>query len=616
MKQSSVMGFVLFIGLAGCAAAWILLPTLQGPVQAVESAAAVPIERARRLLHQYDARLPYQSAVIDELRASGASLEDPDNLSEESLDEYQQIHERLWAAFQPMQWGERPMQARANYGATQQQMRQGAEDRLTLLSQNDALLNEASSAIDEALSVASGAATGRDLSEALRLKSIILFYQGMAESTRASVAREELAPLRMELATLADEADDLTGSITLTDKSGIAADIEKAKAEADAAKRAVAEHQQVLAGLDRSLADIRQRIASLDAKRAQAKANLERLEIQGLDFSLENAADAYASEYLNAARAYREAHRQIHNLTTGYFPRARIDASGDFLTGRYLEDGSPFNLTIERGLNHLEHERSVASKVLGEREHALREWRTASDRLDSLRANFATEESNARNRLAEIRTEADNLLDALDSAESTALNLEDAALAKFDQAARAAGDAASAAARWVSDAQQRTQSMPMQSQDRSAFKPRSDDRWIGGFILAQAADARLARAWIFQSRYTSATQNAVLLDRLVSLTGLDASLVAAERDAANDAREAGVEEVKLAMADLERAHRDAEGHWTLVAQAGSTQYLMTLFGDSSYLPDTIATYRKAVESREDLPAAQPIVSRLKALETR
>ena len=71
-----------------------------------------------------------------------------------------------------------------------------------------------------------------------------------------------------------------------------------------------------------------------------------------------------------------------------------------------------------------------------------------------------------------------------------------------------------------------------------------------------------------------------------------------------------------AMAVLQEAHADADRHWTITAQAGGANYLLSLFGHPSYLDEAIEAYRKAVQGREDSRIAGKFVTRLRQLEGR
>src|SRR3970282_74310 len=103
----------------------------------------------------------------------------------------------------------------------------------------------------------------------------------------------------------------------------------------------------------------------------------------------------------------------------------------------------------------------------------------------------------------------------------------------------------------------------------------------------------LARAWIFCDRYSAYSQTAALLSDYAESLALGEADAAAEKEKADNARTAGVDQVKQAMPLLEKAHKDAEKHWTVVAQAAGTEYLLALLGDPAYVTESIESYRKA-----------------------
>ena len=90
--------------------------------------------------------------------------------------------------------------------------------------------------------------------------------------------------------------------------------------------------------------------------------------------------------------------------------------------------------------------------------------------------------------------------------------------------------------------------------------------------------------------------------------------IESERVKANEAHDAGVDEIEQAMEILQRAHRKTERHWTVVAHAAGTTYLLALFGHEDYADDAVEAYRDAVSGREDEEYARTFVARLNRLE--
>ena len=160
MKQTTWIGVSLIVAAVLFGVEAMIVPSLQGSAQAVEADVAVRLERARRLLHQYQPFLAYHASLVDGLPVDDEDSVDPLNLSDEAADDYQDRHSAMWEAFQPMDWQDQPRSVRASYGDVNSQISQGLAGRDAFLDQNDLLLVQADAAIGEALAVSSGDVSG------------------------------------------------------------------------------------------------------------------------------------------------------------------------------------------------------------------------------------------------------------------------------------------------------------------------------------------------------------------------------------------------------------------------------------------------------------------------
>ena len=615
MKQTTWIAAALGVAGALLGVEVVLLPSLQGAEHAVEADVAVRLERARRLLHAYQPFLAYNAAVLDGLPVEGDG--GIDDLSDQAVDEYQERHGALWAAYQPTAWEEDPPRAvRPSYGGIEAQIRQGVAGREAFIKENDRLLAEARTAIDEALAVSSGDASGRSSAEANRLRAMIEFYGGVAERLPAAQLRAQAGEYQRKLAALAGEAIDLTGLRQSSETTEIDAEIARITGWLGEAQAALTERQNNLATLGERIAALRGRIDDARRRQDRARTHMERLREKGLDYALANPTAEFADRMAEQDRVFREAMREVQSLEAGSYPFARIDASADFLTGRYLENGSPVNLTIERGLRYYDDERVVAADAVARHRARIDDLRADAARLEAVRdAQRATHEDALR-RLEELRPTVVQTFDELNRVDAEAFAVEESALRGLDRSARTSGEAARLVSRWIDSGRTATQGLAPEAMQRSAFQPRSDDEWMGGFIAAQGADAHLIRAWIFYDRFRSANRTVAVLDRLPESVRSAEIDVETERAKAVQARQAGMEEIQSAMRIVEGAHRDAERHWSLVAQGASTAYLLALFGDASFTNEAIEGYRSALKGREDQPYAQRLAARLRSLEKR
>jgi len=619
VKPEKITAIAFAAAIGACGVAWLVLPSLQAAQRKVDAEASLHVERARRMLHQYNADLAYRALVLEQLRDAQVDVDiaDPKALAEESGDEYQEQHAGLWAAFEPKDWTQDPPRAvKPNYGNLAGQIRDGVKARSALIAENGKLLKDAFNEVEQAVSAASGGASAGSPFEANRLKGVIQYHRGLAERVRASLKREEAESYRRRLVELANRAVEWASSKTLVADSGIDEQIRLVMEKAAQAEGQLNEDRQALAALDATIHDLEGRLAAAQSRADQARAIMEKLERDGVDFSDPHGADAFGKRLTEQDTAYRDALREVQSLEAGRLPKADIDASGDFLKGRYLENGSPTDLTVEHGLAYYRNERAVlAGKVEGE-ERAQADFRSDIARLDGIKAGNQASQTDAMQRIAETAPLATEAYDELNRVESEAEAIEDGALKLLDQSVSASQQAAGGVDSWTGDARQRTQNLKLETKERSAYGARENDDWMGGYIAAQAADARLAKAWIQYDRFLASSQNAEVLALVTKTLGLKEADPESERTKSAEARDAGIEEVTKAMEVLEKAYRKADKHWTIAAQAAGTTYLLVLFGQTDYVADTIEGYHNALKGRETEKYTEKLAARVKRLESR
>lgn len=616
MSKNLIAVIASVAAVAVCAAAWFLLPGLQDPQRSVDVQAAVHVERARRLLYEYNAALGYESIVAGQLEELGIEA-DADDIADALADEYQQVHSEMWEDYRPNdQVGGRLSPARANYGNVSTQIRKGLDAHDLYVDQNDQLLEDALAAVGRALSVTVGDASSRSYAEAIRLKGVILYHKGMARRIEALLRRREGDPYRRELMALAILAQEAQAAKTFVADSEIEERIAELKVKVAELKAIIQADREALTSLDGTIGDLDARFAEAKSRRGEARTAMERLRAEGLDFSDPNAADSFRSRYLELDRAYRKAARETHELEHGTYPTARIDLSGDFLTGRYVEEDPSSEPAITFGLASYLRERTALAARFEGNESALADVRAGVERLVGMRRSYEAHQAQALASIKESESAAIEVFEELSRIDSEAFVVEDEALDLLDQAAGAFESASRNADQWIQKAALRVQALSPEAKNRSAFQPRTTSRWMGGNMVAQVADARLAEAWVHYDRFDTYGQNADILAVVTKTLELTEADVDAERIKATEAHDAGVAVVEEAMAVLETAHRKADGHWTITAQAAGTTYMLALFGHEDYTADAIEAYRSAVRGREDRSFAEPFVKRLARLENR
>lgn len=616
-NKLAVIAFAAVIGVS--AAAWLFLPSLQAAQRKVDAEASLRLERARRLLHSYNAGLAYRGLILDQLRdiEVDVDISDPQALAEDAGDEYQERHTDLWTAFEPRNWNnDPPRPVKPSYGNVGGQIRDGIKGRTALVTENSKLLKNALAEIEKAISITSGAASASSHFEANRLRGVIQYHRGLAERIRAGLKRAEAERYRRRLVELANRGLEWDSSRTLVADSGIDEQIDRVKQKAAQAEGELNDDRKALAALDTTIADLEKRLNVAQSRADLARAAMEKLERDGVNFTDPQGAEDFAKRMTEQDSAYREALREAQSLEAGGLPKADIDASGDFLKGRYLENGSAADLTIEHGLTYYRNERVVLAAKVESEQKGLADFRADLSRLEGIKGASQAAQSDALQRMAEAGPLAAETYDELNRVESEAVAIEDAALKLLDQSVSASQQAAGAVDEWTSQAREHTRNLSPEAKERSAFNARENDDWMGGHIAAQAADARLAKAWIHYDRFLSATQNADVLALATNTFGLKEADPESEIAKASEARDAGVEEVTKAVEVLEKAHRRTEKHWTLAAQAAGTTYLLALFGQTDYVADAIEGYRNALKNRDTEKYTEKLTARLKRLESR
>ena len=624
MKQNLVVGIASIAALAVCGVGWLILPSLQGAQRTVDTEASVELERARRLLDQYDAGLVFKSLLLDRLAESGVDVdvEDPDELLDVATDEYQEEHGRLWDIHQPYDYRHpqpygyrpnRPAEAQPSYGNLTRQVRDGIQAREELITDNEGLLDEALEAVDAALSIRRGKGSSAAHAEANRLKGTILLHMGLSQQLYADSLRREAYPYRYELAGYGIHGAQAAAIETLVDDTGIDKQISLLQENNAEAEAKLAEDRKTLQGLEQTISDLEARLSAVRARRDEAAKALERIKREGIDFSNPNAAEGFAAGLLEQDRIYREADREAKSLEYGSYANAEIDGSGDYLSGTYAQIGSTATPTVEYGLVHYRYERDAADAALREDERALTDLRSDIDRLKGIKRTYEDDRAQALSRIAEARGKAGELYSELNRIESEAFAVEEDALELFDRSVTAIRQAATSAGQWVTDADEAAQGLSSDASNRSAFGKRLESGWMEGHIAAQQADARLAKAWVYYRRYRAYSQSTTILADVaepLELTEADAEAVA---EKARQAHDLGVQEISEAVNALKGAHRSAGRHWTFVAQQAGANNLLALFGHPEYLEDAIQAYDNAVKGREDEKYSEKFVTRLRRL---
>lgn len=618
MKSQSLVLAAMVGGFVVAGATWFAAPMLASGSRQVSQEAGLHVERARRILHEYNAQVAYGALVRDQLRGIDfdVDIEDTGAIEDDGAKTYEEIHGQLWEAFTPTNWSANPRRASASYGDIVGQVRDGVRTRDDLADENAAILDEALAEANAAIAVSSGEATGRDYAEAHRLKAVALYHKGLTERLRAVKVRADAEVVRQELLALTRDVVSTASGRTLTVDSKIDDRIAEVEGAIEEGQARLLQYETAVAGVDAEIAGFESRLLDAKTKAGVAFDEMQRMQNTGVDFTDPAGATVFTNKLMALADAYGIAVREAHIIEFGGYPNAEIDYSGDYIRGRYVQDGSPDNVTMTRGLTHAQQRRSIlASKVQREKD-GLQGLRDDLTLLDGKKGFYQRMEVAATATIDETGPIANQAYDELNQLEAEAVAIEDLAIGFLDQSVSSSKQAANVAGRWSSDASSALSSISAEAKMNSAMQARSDDQWIVGYNNAQVADAQLAKAAIYLSRYKESTRTASVLATVTGSIDLSEVDVEAERSKAAGAREAGVEAVTEAAAILERAHRTTGRHWTLVAQAATANEVLVQFGLGDYVADALTGYRNAIKGREGEAFSKPFADRIRRLEDR
>jgi uncharacterized small protein (DUF1192 family) len=618
VKSNAIVLAAMVGGVVVAGATWFVAPMLAPPSRKVASEAGLHVERGRRILHEYNAQLAYGALVRNQLRNIDfdVDLEDTSAIEDEGSETYEEIHGQLWDAFKPTNWGPNPRQASANYGNIVGQARRGVQTRDDLVKENARLLDDALAEANAAIAVTSGDATGRDYAEAHRLRAVALYHKALTERLRSAKTRADAEQVRQELLTLTRDVVAVTSSKTLTADSKVDERIATVQNEIEKGEARLSQYEKSVAAVDAEIKAFEERLADASSKASVAFNEMQRMQNEGVDFTDAAGSTVFTNKLMALADAYGIAVREAHIIEFGGYPDAEIDYTGDYIRGRYVQGGSPDNVTMTLGLTHAQQRRGILAAKVQREMNARQGLRDDLALLEKRKASYEQMEMAATKTVDETTPIANEAYDELNQIEAEAVAIEDSALAFLDKSMAASKQAAGVSGRWASDASSKLSSVSAEAQGNSALKARSDDQWIAGFNNAQVADAQLAKAAIYLSRYKESTRTASVLGTVVGAIKLNEVDVAAEKEKASEAREAGVAAVTDAASILERAHRTTGRHWTLVAQAATANEMLVQFGLGDYVADALAGYRNAIKGREDESFSKPFADRIRRLEDR
>lgn len=599
---------VVLFGVAGIG--FLLAPSLQDDQRSADAQASRSVEAGRRELAAYSANLDRVAQLRDDL-APRVDLDVADAARaerDEFLAFYEDERDALAEAF-GLTGDRRPS------GPPMTQIREGIAAAKEFIVENEDRLKEAMRNAEAALSVQEGDASTAGHGGANRLKGLVLRAQGQAAARWAADVRTRAVPLETRILSLADQAQVIAAQTRLVAESGIEKNIAALTEELAQRIKSADAARAELSTLDERIATMERELAQAQAAAAAAREKMETLEQRGIDFSDPRGFEKFEQAHNAAAADYRSALKAAHAVEHGTLPKAELDASGDPLHGRYLENGSDQSRTPAMGLDYYRAERIRLAEGVRHGDDSVEMARGDLQRMKDTLADYQRRQQASTEQLAAVRSQALETYKAVAELAARAAEFEDQAVEKFSQASGAYEKAERWVAEWVSEAGERVRALGPEAEARSAFKARLDDGDIAGHCASERAAAETEQAWVHYQRYQALTSAATWIEGLGPTLGLPVEEAAALRESAQLAKTAGVECVSKALDILEKkSYESLRRNWTVAAQYAGSAYLLVLFGEPARLGDVIANYRNAVAGAGDDPSTKPIRDRLAALE--
>ncbi|HEY3243855.1 MAG TPA: hypothetical protein VGM03_10940 [Phycisphaerae bacterium] len=605
-KRIAIIAGVI-VGVLGLGAL-LVAPRLQPSRAVVEARAGEHVERARRILDQYNAGLE-QLGVLK--RTQDGDKPDAGLSSDRVSLLLDQNPELLTDADKQLKeltgsWRNKPRPL-GNGPTAVKAAQEGLKEQAAQIARHAKLLDDALDELKNGLAYSYGNTSGQDYLPAKMLEAAILYQQGAAAQREAVLLRGRAENPRIRLTDAAQEYTTLEKSKELADARDVKTRISNARQAAAEVKQRGDERAAKIATLDTQIAQLKSQIDERRARALEVRQQMEQMEEAGVDLARPGSFPGFASKFSELASTYAKNESEAAALESGTLTNADIDDSGDYVSGRYVPAGGEIH--TERGLAGLRRDRTLAEAEWNGLKDALASAEAEVKAAEDLQRHLDAQVARDRERAQQIKESAGGLLKELKQATTEAEAAETRAIQKLNASIKAAETAAALASGAVGEAQ--TRAGELTSAKAQAAAPESvqkDDAWIAAQRGAQKADAQILLGKVYFQQFRDAARDYELFTAVSGPLGLDA---ASEASAAkcDEARKLGTDVLEVAIKQLETSWKALKEHWTVRAEIGGAMHLLSLFGDpDGVLRDTaLANYQSAVEGREDNPTLQPYV---------
>ncbi|MCB9849941.1 MAG: hypothetical protein H6817_04475 [Phycisphaerales bacterium] len=618
-------------------ALYLVTPALESSDRKLEKTVGASAERARRMLDKFNADSDAVEVVLDRAGVTSDLSSDridaivtndhrdaQANLETEAtrINDLRQAatgrHRQLDSEFAELDPGAQLPAARpASLAGSPEQMKstlaQGAQWRENHQKENRARIRDALSAVDSAMRETEGDASGSNSPSANRLKAIANFQEADTASREAALARADADRALFDMTVAARMLATAENQPNIAKAANVESTIEERRADVAKAEEAHGKAQTAVSELEATIGELNRRIDNQSAIAADARKRMEKLEAEGLDYSLPNAAEQFAASYTAAAREYRTAIRIEHALRHGTLDNARIDATGDYLKGEFVSATPGGEIEYVRGLDDYEADLTAARIELEGRDAELKKARERLDEAQNMRSSIASASERADTRASDLSNRINARFEAYMKAADEARNAEDVAIKKYSEASRAFQRTQQVSMARTTSA---PEGMQQDALDRSPYSLMQTDQWVAAEAKCEAADADIWAALVWYERHAQLTRAQAALDEVnkqVNLIGFDA---AAMQQAATDAYTEGSNLANGAVKALESASSPLKNHWTVAASVAGANYVLSLFNQPELRGLAIQNYTAVVKDREDDPTVRPFKQRLDQLKNR
>lgn len=588
----------------------------------------VQLERARRLLAQYDSYLtdtelrrevfedvqdPLADVDINEL------LSDPqvnvEELTNTELAEYGKL-----PAISSMKSAEQDLlalvpAAGAPYSPATRlrgssMVQQGHREYEQQVTRNSQILQQAEAAVKEALAIVP------DHGAANRLLGMIHYQRGLADTRRLALLRAELGAQRFALARTLELIALVGLDREIVAQSEIDQRITTAQQEAREAGEQASAQESVVAELESRVAELRERLTDAVGRSEAAREAMEALQDEGVDLSNPSGFEDFRSAYEQQANNYRIAVIEAHVYHYGTLANAAIDYTGDYIHGQYEPIIESQGIEFDRGLVHYEQDLDSAKAQLEKMKQTQQRLADNVESLRNLRELLQQRADQASAAVTELREQALAQFNDFKSVESGVAQASSDAQKLFESASKIFARAETGVSSEERLAQQERPSNP-QRQSYHYSEVAGNQNWLKGQIEAEQADCELRMGLIDLGRYQEASAN------LSSLQGLS-DLVDVSEDRANwestvqEASQQALEHSQQALAlfrDRAKNHI-GEGNWVIAAQIGCAWYIQAQLGVELAAEKALEWYKAAVDTREDKAFALDHVAMKEYIEAR